>query len=189
VDELSSQDKPLAEDKVLEVGIGNVDRIYVVAHLEDKWEIAQGGIFSYYEFDQPRNQRLTDDVWRAKLDYSEVEMPVWASNFVMMGGKPKEVLFFRVGDIYVITEAGDALNVRDQPSLNGSVVVQLNTNGYVEIVDGPVQADGYTWWKVELFNWGSDTIFGVGCRGSAVVCSINPITTTRPASDTHVSQF
>jgi hypothetical protein len=146
------------EDRVLEVGIGNVDRIYVVVPLEDKWEIAQGGVFSYYEFDQPRNQRLTDDEWRVKLANNEVEMPVWASNFVLIGGKPKEVLFFRVGDIYIISEAGDAINVRDQPSLNSTVTVQLKTTDYVEIVDGPVQADGYTWWKVELFSWGSDTI-------------------------------
>ena len=144
-----------ADDSVLEVGVGNVDRIYVALPLEDKWEIAQGGVFSYYEFSQPRNQRLTDDEWRERLASGGVEMPPWASNFVLTGGQPKETLFFRVGDIYVITEAGDQLNLRSLPSRNGTIVTQLKSGDYVEIVDGPVQADGYTWWQFKLYDWGS----------------------------------
>jgi hypothetical protein len=145
-----------ADDSVLEAGIGGVDRIYVVVPLEGNWEIAQGGIFSYYEFSQPRNNRLTDDEWRAKLASGEVELPNWASNFVLPGGQPQEALFFRVGDIYIITEEGNELNMRDQPSLSGTVMTQLETDDYLEIVDGPVQADGYTWWKIELFSGGDD---------------------------------
>jgi len=142
---------------VLEVGVGNVDRIYVVVPLEDKWEVAQGGVFSYYEFSQPRNQRLTDDEWRTKLASGEVEMPSWASNFVLPGGQPKEILLFRIGDVYIITKSGDQLNMRDRPSINGTVIAQLKTDDYVEIVDGPLQADGYTWWKFKLYGGGSDT--------------------------------
>jgi hypothetical protein len=56
-----------AGDNVLEVGVGYVDRIYVVVPLEGKWQVSQGGVFSYYEFSQPRDQRLTDDEWRTKL--------------------------------------------------------------------------------------------------------------------------
>jgi hypothetical protein len=146
-----------AGDDVLEVGVGNVDRIYVVVPLEDKWEVAQGGVFSYYEFSQPRNQRLTDDEWRTKLASGEVAMPSWASNFVLPGGQPKEILFFRIGDVYIITKSGDQLNMRDRPSINGTVIAQLKTDDYVDIVDGPLQADGYTWWKFKLYGGGSDT--------------------------------
>jgi hypothetical protein len=35
-----------AGEDVLEVGVGNVDRIYVIVPLEGGWQIAQGGIFS-----------------------------------------------------------------------------------------------------------------------------------------------
>lgn len=137
-----------AKDSVLEVGVGNIDRIYVVVPLEGKWEIAQGGVFSYYEFIQPRVQRLTDDEWRQKLAGGKVQQPEWVENFLLLGGQPEESLFFRIGDIYIITEAGDKLNVRDQPSTSSARITQLHTYDYVEIVDGPVQADGYTWWKV-----------------------------------------
>jgi hypothetical protein len=86
-----------------------------------------------------------------------MEMPVWASNFVFAGGQPKEALFFRIGDIYIITKAGDELNVRDGPSTTAAVITQLKTGDYVEIADGPVQADGYTWWKFKLYSGNIET--------------------------------
>jgi hypothetical protein len=142
-----------ANDQVLEVGVGKVDRIFVVVPLEGKWEIAQGGIFSYYEFAQPRDQRLTDEEWQARLAGGGAALPAWVSNFVLPGGEPGEALFFRQGDVYIITKAGDQLNVRDQPSTNGAVLAQMKTGDYAEIVEGPTQADGYTWWKFKLYSW------------------------------------
>ena len=141
-----------AIDNVLEVGVGNVDRIYVVVPLEGNWQVAQGGVFSYYEFTQPRTWRLTDDEWRQKLA-SGADLPAWASNFVLPGGKPTEWLAFRSGDVYIITAAGDKLNVRAQPSLQGAVVTQLKAGDYVEISDGPVVADGHTWWKFKVYDF------------------------------------
>jgi hypothetical protein len=145
-----------AQNSVLEVGVGKVDRIYVVVPLEGRWEVAQGGIFSYYEFSQPRDQRLTDEAWREKLAGGSVEQPAWASNFVLPGGTSSKHLFFRKGDVYIITKAGDKLNMRDRPSKSGTLLQQLHTDDYVEIVDGPVQADGYTWWKFQLDSWSTD---------------------------------
>ena len=139
-----------ALQNVLEVGVGNVDRIYVVVPLDGKWQVAQGGVFSYYEFAQPRSQRLTDDDWRQKLAAGGVALPAWASNFVLQGGQPKVWLAFRPGDVYIVTPAGDKLNVRDQPSLQSAVVTQLKAGDYVEISDGPVVADGHTWWKFKV---------------------------------------
>lgn len=147
-----------SDDSVLEVGVGKVDRIYVLVALEEKWQAAQGGVFSYYEFTQPRAQRLTDDEWRAKLAGSDAPtLPAWASKFVLLGGGSTSWLAFRIGDVYVITDAGDKLNVRDTPSTSGSIQLQLKTGDYVEIVDGPVLADGYTWWKFQIDNYSGGT--------------------------------
>jgi hypothetical protein len=143
-----------AQNSVLEVGVGRVDRIYVIVPLEGKSEIAQGGVFSYYEFLQPRDNRLTDDQWREMLANGEAGLPAWASNFVLPGGRPTETLFFRKGDVYFVTEAGDQLNMRAKPSLSGSIVKTLTTGDYVEIIDGPVQAEGYTWWQVTASFYG-----------------------------------
>jgi hypothetical protein len=116
------------------------------------------GFFPNYEFPQPRADRLTDEAWREKLangeavEHFRAELPAWAANFVLPGGESREALAFRVGDAYIITKAGDKLNVRDQASLTGKVLTQLPKGTYVEIVDGPMQAGGYTWWKVKVFD-------------------------------------
>jgi hypothetical protein len=134
---------------ILEVAVGGVDRIYVVVPLEGELQVAQGGVFSYYEFRQPRADRLTDEAWRERLASSPPPQMDWIARFVFSGGNPVDELFFRVGDIYIITQAGDKLNVRQKPSTSASVVIQLHTEDYVEIIDGPVSAGGYTWWKVQ----------------------------------------
>lgn len=45
--------------------------------------------------------------------------------------------------------AGGGLNVREQPSAKGKQMGRLNTNAVVTLVEGPTQADNYTWWKVD----------------------------------------
>ena len=86
--------------------------------------------------------------WRAS---SAPALPAWASNFVTTGGKPAEWLSFRKGDVYIITDAGDQLNVRDKPSTGGQVLGRLKAGDYIQIIDGTVEADGQTWWKHPIF--------------------------------------
>jgi len=134
---------------VLEVGVGYVDRIYVAVPLEGGLYIAQGGVFSYYEFEQPRDNRLTDQEWRAKLDSaSPPALPLWASKFVLAGGTPTRWTMFQIRDWYIVTEEGDQLRVWENPATSSAVLFRLPVGTYVNIIDGPVRADGYTWWKI-----------------------------------------
>ena len=72
---------------VLEVGVGRVDELYVVvpAVADDGaiyLQVAKGGVFSYYEFPWPADDRLTDEKWRQMLDEGEApERPLWISTF------------------------------------------------------------------------------------------------------------
>jgi uncharacterized protein YgiM (DUF1202 family) len=52
----------------------------------------------------------------------------------------------------------DNLNVRSTPSISGAVAGQLFTGAVVTIVDGPVQRDGYTWFKVDSDSWDGWTV-------------------------------
>ena len=85
------------EGSVLEIGTGGIDRILVVVDVEGSLRIAEGGVYSFYEFEQPINERLTDKEWRVKLgldfpdgpdgmpDFSyrpeDVEQPEWVNEF------------------------------------------------------------------------------------------------------------
>jgi len=152
------------ESEVLEAATGYIDRIFVVIPVEGEMQVAQGGVYSYYEFAQPRAERLTDEAWRERLGGAQApDLPAWASNFVLSLGSPVDWLAFRVGDVYLITEEGEGLNLRDAPSLSGDVLEQLAAGEYVEILEGPVRADGRTWWRM-----GCEWCRGGGVEGWAV---------------------
>ncbi len=55
---------------------------------------------------------------------------------------------FAPGDTYAITEAGANLNLRASPSLDAAILAKLQPGDTITILEGPVQADGYEWWKM-----------------------------------------
>jgi hypothetical protein len=57
-----------AGGKVLEVGVGNADEIYVIVKDGENLVITRGAMFSYHEFTQPIANRLTDEQWHRMLD-------------------------------------------------------------------------------------------------------------------------
>jgi hypothetical protein len=66
-------------DQVVEIGTGRIDRIYVlVPDDEGTFQVAVGGVYSYYEFLQPVADRLTDEAWRDMLAQGKApERPSW----------------------------------------------------------------------------------------------------------------
>lgn len=52
---------------VLEVGSGRVGNIYAIVNVDGILRIAKGGVYTFYEFEQPLTQRLTDEKWREML--------------------------------------------------------------------------------------------------------------------------
>jgi len=69
--------------QVLEEGVGYVDLILTAYKLPDgRILIGAGPVFSYYEFKQPIDERLTDEKWREMLEQGEApERPDWISSF------------------------------------------------------------------------------------------------------------
>jgi hypothetical protein len=78
---------------VLEVGVGRVSEIHVVVPLveEDgslRLQVAKGGIFSYYEFPWPADDRLTDEKWQGMLDGGAAPAPpAWIESFYTSEGE------------------------------------------------------------------------------------------------------
>ena len=68
---------------VLEEAVGNPLVIYVAVEVEGRVILTRGGIFSYYEFEQPMSDRLTDEAWQDMLDAGNApSMPAWLGVFV-----------------------------------------------------------------------------------------------------------
>jgi hypothetical protein len=71
----------------LEEGVGRVDEIYAVVPLVQadgsiQLQVAKGGVFAYYEFPWPADDRLTDEKWREMLDAGEApDRPQWTESF------------------------------------------------------------------------------------------------------------
>ncbi|RLC89402.1 MAG: hypothetical protein DRI37_03865 [Chloroflexi bacterium] len=68
---------------VLEEATGRIDEIYVVVpNGAGGLQIAQGGVFSYYEFRWPMDDRLTDEAWRAQITAgNQPPRPEWTDSF------------------------------------------------------------------------------------------------------------
>ena len=63
----------------------------------------------------------------------------------------------RVGARAVVTGAGDCVNVREEPSLTGKVKQCLPDGARSRLVDGPVNADGRVWWRLDGLGWAVST--------------------------------
>jgi hypothetical protein len=70
------------DGSVLEEAVGRIFAIYAVVPIEGELVVAKGGVFSYYEFPWPMDDRLTDEKWREMIDTGQAPaQPGWTSSF------------------------------------------------------------------------------------------------------------
>src|SRR3972149_6254870 len=80
---------PAPPASALEEAVGRVNPIYAVVPIFEAdgttyLEVAKGGVFSYYEFPWPIDDRLTDEKWRGMLDDGTAPPPPeWTSSFLV----------------------------------------------------------------------------------------------------------
>ncbi|MFW6082802.1 MAG: DUF3160 domain-containing protein [Chloroflexota bacterium] len=81
------------EPTVLELAVGRIDQLYAVVPLAEAdgsttLQVAKGGVFSYYEFSWPADDRLTDEQWREMLgEGTAPSRPEWIDSFVTREGE------------------------------------------------------------------------------------------------------
>lgn len=61
----------------------------------------------------------------------------------------------------VVYGAGSCLNFREQPSIGAAVVTCQLDGTRARVDDGPVAADGVSWWHLEGLGWASAEFLGV----------------------------
>jgi hypothetical protein len=73
---------------VLEEAVGRINELYAVVPLVTadgsiQLQVAKGGVFAYYEFSWPAEDRLTDEAWRGMLDDGTAPpAPEWTASFM-----------------------------------------------------------------------------------------------------------
>lgn len=68
----------------LEEAVGYGDEIYVVVEFDGYLYLARGATLSYYEFEQPINERLTDEEWQAQVKDGKLpERPEWTQSIIL----------------------------------------------------------------------------------------------------------
>lgn len=77
------------------------------------------------------------------------------SGVPVVGATPTQLppfpAFRRVGmAIQIYTLEDEYLNLRDAPSTNSNVLALLESGTRGIIVDGPVEAEGYVWWQIQV---------------------------------------
>ncbi len=85
---------------VLEEAVGDPMVIYAAVQVyidgQSRVILTRGGTFSYYEFHQSMDDRLTDEAWQEILNQGqEPDMPDWTSSFVV-GGSTSGLSFLAV---------------------------------------------------------------------------------------------
>ncbi|MCL1868137.1 MAG: DUF3160 domain-containing protein [Paludibacter sp.] len=70
---------------ILHEATGKANNIYVVVEIEGSLYLTKGATFSYYEFVQPLNTRLTDEEWQQKLESKDgiPPFPVWMNDMIL----------------------------------------------------------------------------------------------------------
>jgi hypothetical protein len=53
--------------QVLELGTGKASTIYVLVPIDGQLRVASGSVYSFYQFNQPLSDRLTDTTWREMM--------------------------------------------------------------------------------------------------------------------------
>ena len=57
----------------------------------------------------------------------------------------------------MVFQAGDCLRFRDAPSTSANVTSCKIDGTGGRVIDGPVEADGVTWWRLDSLGWASDS--------------------------------
>ncbi len=139
-------------DRLTHMAVGKVDRLFMLVPFEGDLTIAQGGIYSYYEFSVLRSRRLDEESWIWKLGVDPPEKPAWLDELYFTEGMPIDVLAFRIGDLYRVLPEAEILSLRSSPGLDSESIGTAKAGDVFKIIAGPQEAHGMIWWNADFYS-------------------------------------
>ena len=84
--------------------------------------------------------------------------PAASATIAASGGAASPGPALKVNETAVVSGAGasDCLRVRSAASSSAAVVDCLPDGRAMVVSDGPIRADGYTWWRLGILGWAAD---------------------------------
>ena len=61
-----------ADDTALEAGVGRCDHVYAIVRVEGKLYLMRGASLSFFEFERPSSDRMTDHEWKKQLESGKI---------------------------------------------------------------------------------------------------------------------
>lgn len=124
-----------SDKEVLQVGTGRTDLcVLVVDQGDDCGCVYVGPAYSYYEFVQPMEQRLSGGEWRKMLNsaQSEYKRPIWMDSLLTSGTAPHKPIgqtaVARSGEEWIVTHPGGKYGGHAQTR------IKVNDEGLVRLV-------------------------------------------------------
>lgn len=156
-----------ADPVVLQVGVGRVNEIHVVVPLIEPdgsifLQVAKGGIFAYYEFPWPAEDRLTDEAWRQMLDEGQAPPPpAWIDTFFTPEGEFSDL---QAAVYRFQLEMVDDVFYLSRLTCCGQVMAELNAE--IEALAAKHQYEGRQWIHTDYrsFDRQSDNVAVVTVR-------------------------
>ena len=79
----------------LEIGTGDAATMYVVFPIDGELHVGSGSVYSFYQFEQPMSDRLTDSEWREMLE-PEYDMDTYETIWDNVPKQPEWTQSYRV---------------------------------------------------------------------------------------------
>jgi hypothetical protein len=142
-----------ANPVVLELGVGRVDELHAVVPLIEEdgsitLQVARGGVFSYYDFTWPMDDRLTDEKWREMLEQGVAPpRPAWISSFYTHEGEHSAL---RQGVSSYLESVVSALWYLEPQNLSGGEALQRQLTSEIEALQAENRYQGRTLMGVDF---------------------------------------
>ncbi len=136
--------------QALEEGVGYPLSIYVVNEIGGELFITKGAAYAYYEFEQPIDNRLTDEQWREMLTGTDYPEPVWwSSEFTYPDSQgyynPNPWRYYPYDADYVFVGM-ELLN--DQPKVGDTLNISASVPTYLSVNQISILPPGDENWRV-----------------------------------------